>query len=284
MRLGVHVSIAGHIYEAIDRAAALGCDTMQIFSRDPRQWRRSRLKPEDIDEFKKRRQASGISPVFVHIPYLINLASAHSDLYRASIKAYIDDIKECEAIGAEYLVTHMGSHKDSSEQMGLKRITSALNKILDRTKKSPVMILLENTAGAGSWLGYKFEHQRKIIDGIERKDRVGVCFDTCHAYVAGYNIASPKGYKDTIGQLDKIVGLKRLKLIHLNDAQDKLGSHHDRHTHIGKGNIGIEGFRRLVCDKRLKDVPLVLETPKENEDSDKLNLKTVRNLRITNDK
>jgi deoxyribonuclease-4 len=279
MRLGVHVSAAGHIYESITRAAALGCNTMQIFSRDPRQWRKSRLKKEDVEEFKRRRQEHGLAPVFVHIPYLINLASPYHILYRSSIKAHIEDIKEAEALGVEYLVTHMGSHKKTGEAKGIKRITKALNRILDKTKDTKVSILLENTAGSGSWLGYRFEHQRMIIDGIEQQERMGVCFDTCHAFVAGYDLSTPEGYKDTIAQLDSIVGLDKLKLIHLNDAQDEFNSHKDRHEHIGKGKIGIEGFRRLLNDDRLKDAALILETPKDSPEADKLNLATIRSLK-----
>lgn len=276
--MGVQVSIAGHIYEAIDRAAALGCNTMQIFSRDPRQWRKKRLAQDDMEEFKRRRQESGIAPVFVHIPYLANLASPYAVLYRSSIKAYIEDIKETEALGAEYLVTHMGSHKKSGEAIGIKKITSGLNKILERTKKSPVKILLENTAGSGSWLGYKFEHSRQVIDGIEQKNRIGVCFDTCHGYSSGYDLATEQGYQQTISQLEEIVGLERLKLIHLNDTKDRLDSHRDRHEHIGKGKIGLEGFRRLVNDRRLKDAAFILETPKDSDEADKINLAAVRNL------
>lgn len=278
MLLGVHVSIAGHIYEAVARAAALGCNTMQIFPRDPQQWRKTKLKPEDIAEFRRLRSLHRINPVFVHIPYLINLASPYNVLYRGSIKAYIEDIKDCYALGAEYIVTHMGSHKKSGEEKGIKRITSALNKVLEKTKDKPVTVLLENTAGAGSWLGYVFEHQRRIIDSIEDKSRVGVCLDTCHAFAAGYDLATPAGYEQTIKELDGVVGLERLKLVHLNDAQDDLGSHRDRHTHIGKGRIGMEGFKRLLNDKRIKHAAFILETPKETADSDKNNLLTVRKL------
>jgi len=281
MRLGLHVSIAGHIYESITRAEALGCNTMQIFSRDPRQWRRERLSLEDIEEFRRRRQKSKITPVFVHIPYLINLASPYSVLYRDSIKAYIDDILESELLGADYIVTHMGSHKKSGEQKGLKRFTLALNKILERTKKSKVVILLENTSGSGSWLGYKFEHQRQIVDGVEQENRIGICFDTCHGYAAGYDLATAEGLNETINQLDKIVGLNRLKLIHLNDTKDRLSSHRDRHEHIGKGKIGLEGFRHILNERRLKDMPFILETPKDSEDADKVNLAVVRKLPIS---
>ena len=281
MRLGLHVSIAGHIYESITRAEVLGCNTMQIFSRDPRQWRRERLSLEDIEEFRRRRQKSKITPVFVHIPYLINLASPYSVLYRDSIKAYIDDILESELLGADYIVTHMGSHKKSGEQKGLKRFTLALNKILERTKKSKVVILLENTSGSGSWLGYKFEHQRQIVDGVEQENRIGICFDTCHGYAAGYDLATAEGLNGTINQLDKIVGLDRLKLIHLNDTKDRLSSHRDRHEHIGKGKIGLEGFRHIVNERRLKDIPFILETPKDAQEADKVNLAVVRKLPIS---
>ncbi len=278
MLLGVHVSIAGHIYEAITRAAQLDCNTVQIFSRDPRQWRKSKLEAKDIAEFRKRREKSKIEKVFIHIPYLINLASPYNILYRGSIRAYIQDIREAGALGVEYIVTHMGSHKKSGEVQGIKRITQALNKILDKTAKSPVCILLENTSGSGSWLGYKFEHQRLIIDGIEDKSRVGVCFDTCHAYVAGYDLASAEGYKATITEMDELVGIQKLKLVHLNDTKDKFASRKDRHEHIGKGRIGLEGFRRLVSDPRFKNVAFILETPKDSEDADRINLNTVRRL------
>ena len=278
MLLGVHVSIAGHIWESISRAEALGCNVMQIFSRDPRQWRRSKIKAEDIREFRLRREKSGIQKVFIHIPYLINLASPYNVLYQGSLRAYIQDMKEAQDLGADYIVTHMGSHKESGEKQGLKRITVALNRILDKTKDSSVGILLENTSGSGSWLGYKFEHQRQIIEGLENKKRVGVCFDTCHAYTAGFDLSSPEGYSKTIESLDRIVGLKRLKLVHLNDSRDELGSHADRHEHIGKGSLGLEAFRRIVNDPRLSGAAFVLETPKDSDNADKRNLNTVKKL------
>jgi deoxyribonuclease-4 len=278
MLLGVHVSIAGHIWESINRAEALGCNTMQIFSRDPRQWRRSKLKAEDFREFRLLREKSKIEKVFIHIPYLINLASPYNVLYQGSLRAYIQDMQEAEALGADYIVTHMGSHKESGEKQGLKRITVALNRILDKTEGSQVGILLENTSGSGSWLGYKFEHQRQIIDGLENKKRVGICFDTCHAFTAGFDLTRAQGYLKTIESLDRIVGLKRLKLVHLNDSRDELGSHADRHEHIGKGKLGLEAFRRIVNDPRLSGAAFILETPKDSDNADKHNLKTVRKL------
>jgi deoxyribonuclease-4 len=278
MLLGVHVSIAGHIWESIDRAEALGCNVMQIFSRDPRQWRKTKLSSEDIREFRLRREKSKIQKIFIHIPYLINLASPYNVLYQGSLRAYIQDMKEAQALGADYIVTHMGSHKESGEKQGLKRITVALNRILDKTRDSDVGILLENTSGSGSWLGYKFEHQRQIIDGLENKKRMGVCFDTCHAYTAGFDLSSPQGYQETMESLDRVVGLKRLKLVHLNDSRDELGSHADRHEHIGKGSLGLEAFRRIVNDPRLSEAAFILETPKDSDTADKRNLKTVKKL------
>lgn len=278
MLLGVQVSILGRIYEAIDRAKDLGCNTMQMFSRNPREWRHEKLKNEDIEEFIKRKADSKISPLFVHIPYLINLASPYKRLYRNSIKAYIEDIKESELLGADYIVTHMGSHKKKGEDFGIERITEALNIILDKTENLKVNILLENTAGSGSWLGYRFEHQRKIIEGIEDKSRIGICLDTCHAYVAGYDLSTEEGLEETLHEIDNLIGLNRLKLLHLNDAKDRLGSRRDRHEHIGKGKIGLEGFRRIINHPKLKNLPFILETPKKTEEDDVRNLNMVRSL------
>lgn len=280
MLLGVHVSIAGGIYESVSRASALGCTVMQIFARDPRQWRRYRLKRADIREFRKRRAESGIEKVFIHIPYLINLATPDHDLFRSSITAYVQDMREARALGADYIVTHMGSHMKSGEKRGLKKITTALNRILELTDKSEVKILLENTAGAGSWLGYTFEHHKAVIDRIKDKDRIGICLDTCHAYAAGYDLSSPRGYSALIEEIDRTVGLDRLKLVHLNDTRDALNSHRDRHAHIGEGNIGLTGFRRILTDKRLPHTAFILETPKDSDTADALNLRVVRRLTV----
>ncbi|MBN1914076.1 MAG: deoxyribonuclease IV [Candidatus Omnitrophica bacterium] len=278
MILGVHVSAEGKIYESIDRAAALGCNTAQIFSRNPQQWRGNFIDTYDIEEFQKRREKAKIDPFFIHIPYLINLASPNPRLYTVSIEAYIEDIREADELGADYIVTHMGSHKNTTEEAGLKRLTEALNAILEKTKGADVGILLENTAGSGSWLGYKFAHHKKVIQEIRDKARIGLCLDTAHAYLAGYDIATAEGLKQLLDEIEDTVGVDLIKLIHLNDAKDKLGSKHDRHEHIGKGNIGKEGMRRIVNHPKLKKIPFVLETPKDSDDADKMNLKTVRSL------
>jgi deoxyribonuclease IV len=282
MRLGVHVSAAGKIYDAFSRAKDLGCNTMQIFSRNPQQWRDKALAAEDVLEFNKRQAKLDIRPVFIHIPYLINLASPNPRLYAASIEAYIEDVLEAEALKADYIVTHMGSHKKTSEEAGLRRLTRALKRILKETAQTKVGILLENTSGSGSWLGYKFSHQKKVIEGLKGDSRVGLCLDTAHAYLAGYDIATAEGLEALLAEIDKRVGIKLVKLIHLNDARDKLGSLHDVHEHIGKGKIGMEGMKRIINHPALKDIPLILETPKKDPGDDPMNLALVRKLRQSN--
>ncbi|MFC1804853.1 deoxyribonuclease IV [Candidatus Omnitrophota bacterium] len=279
MLLGLHISTGGRLHEAYDRAHELGCNTMQIFARNPQRWRDKFLDAKDIEEFVRRQERFEIKPLFVHISYLINLASPNPRLYEASIDAYIEDILEAHLLKADYIVTHMGSHKQTSEAAGIKRLIKALNTIIERTKNTKVGILLENTAGSGSWLGYKFAHHKEILNGLEHKERVGLCFDTAHAYLAGYNIATKKGLEEVLEEIDKSVGLKLLKLIHLNDAKGKLGSHHDRHDHIGKGGIGAQGMKRIINHPNLRNLPFILETPKEHEGVDEKNLEVVRSLR-----
>jgi deoxyribonuclease-4 len=279
MILGVHVSGEGKIYEAVERAHKLGCNTMQIFSRNPQRWRDDFLEPKDMEEFNKRREKFRISPLFIHIPYLINLASPNPRLYEASIEAYIEDILEAHVLKADYIVTHMGSHKETSEEAGIERLIGALNRILEKTKGANVGILLENTAGSGSWLGYNFSHQKKIISGLNDKRRIGLCLDTAHAYLAGYDISTKEGLAAMLYEIDELVSISLIKLVHLNDAKGKLGSHHDRHENIGKGNIGLEGMKRIINHPKLRNLPFILETPKMTEQADAINLKIVRKLR-----
>ena len=279
MILGAHVSGAGKIYQSLDIARDLGCDTLQIFSRSPQSWRKgSQIAPEDIQEFIARRKKYKINPVFIHISYLINLASPDLRLYHGSIQAYIEDIAEAEKLGADYIVTHMGSHKETSEDAGIKRLIEALNIILEKTKGSKVGILLENTSGSGSWLGYRFYHQHKIIKGLKEKSRVSLCLDTAHAYLAGYDLSTKSGLDKMIVEIDEMVGTKLIKLIHLNDAAGELGCHHDRHDHIGRGYIGMAGMKRIINHPKLKNIPMVLETPKSTPTSDQENLTLVRKL------
>lgn len=277
MRIGVHVSIAGRIYEAIDRGVEINCETIQIFSRNPRGWKVSKLDPKDAEEFKKRKKRSGIFPVLVHIPYLINLATPDSKLRNKSITAYIEDLKRADMLGAEYFVTHLGSHVGTGEEIGIKRFASAMNIILKKAKPK-CMILLENTAGSGNNLGYKFSHMKAIIKGIKDKKRIGVCLDTEHAYGAGYDISTKKGLDKALKEFDKEVGIKRLKAIHFNDSKVGLGSRKDRHEHIGRGKIGKAGMKRIINHAKLRHLPFVMETPKNKPGEDTMNINMARSL------
>ena len=253
---------------------------MQIFSRSPQRWREHALDLQEAAEFRRRCRQQGIELLFIHIPYLINLASPSPRLYEASIRAYIEDVKDAALLGADYIVTHMGSHKKTSEEAGLERYTAALARILRETRGARVGILLENTAGSGSWLGYTFAHHRRIIQGVKYSRRVGVCLDTAHAYLAGYALDTKAGLERLVSDIEKHVGINRLRLIHLNDAAGTCGSRHDRHEHIGSGGIGREGIRRIINHPGLRDLPFILETPRENERAHQLDLGRVRALRF----
>ncbi|MDP3786436.1 MAG: deoxyribonuclease IV [Candidatus Omnitrophota bacterium] len=275
MRLGVHVSIAGHIYEAADRAAQLGCNTFQIFSRNPRGWETTELDPEDAEEFKKRCKSHKISPVVVHIPYLINLCSPEDDLWKKSLDAYIEDIKRADMLGADYFVTHLGSPKGKGIEYGIARFSKGMNEAVTSAKPK-LMILLENTAGSGDSLGSKFEHLKSIMDNVKWK--LGVCLDTAHAFEAGYNDSTEVGLNAMIKQVDKLIGADKIKVVHFNDSKSEFDSHYDRHWHIGKGNIGAQGMRRIINHPKLKDCAFILETPKETDKDDKMNLTAVRKM------
>lgn len=277
MRVGCHVSIGGNIYESVDRAAALGCDTMQIFSRNPRGWQVKPLAKADAEEFKRRRKAKGISPLIVHIPYLINLASPEEKLYKQSIAAYIEDVERADMLGAEYFNTHVGNHKGMGEDFGLDRLGKALDIIIKKSKPK-LMILLENTAGGGSELGYKFKHFKGILKKVRKKEEVGLCLDTCHAYAAGYDLATRKGLEDMLDEIDSLIGLKKLKVLHANDSKAPLGSRIDRHEHIGRGRIGTKGFQAMTRHPVLKKMPFILETPKKRPADDPMNLAKLRQI------
>lgn len=278
LKLGVHVSIAGKIYKSIDRAVELGCNTMQIFSRNPRQWRKAGLSDEDAEIFKSKAKEANVDPVVIHIPYLINLATVNRSFFKITVKDFILDLFEADKLGAEYLVTHPGSYKGGTEKGGLSRVSQALNKILKETKGVKTKILLENTAGSGHWLGYKFSHHRIILEGLNIPESVGICLDTAHAWAAGYKINEPRGLNALLDEIEKEIGLKRLKVIHLNDTQEDLGSLRDRHYDIGAGKIGRSGFDLIVNHPKLKEIPFILETPKDSQDEDRENLKVVRSL------
>ncbi len=277
MLLGVHIPIAGGLLLAVERASRLACSTMQIFSRSPRGGPAPRLTSEDAERFDRERRAAGIEPLAIHGPYIINLASPHPAMWKQSVRLYRQEYARAAQLRAQYLVTHVGSHRGEGEAGGLARVARAMNETLSGTTH-PVMILLENTAGSGQGLGYDFEHLAAIRRGVQAAARVGVCLDTAHLFAAGHPIHTPDGLKRVIESFDRIVGLAHLRLIHLNDSKVPFGSRVDRHWHIGQGHIGLEAFRRIVNHPRLKDVPFILETPKTTDADDRRNLSTVKRL------
>jgi len=279
LRLGVQVSIAGGIHYSIERALNLGCNTMQIFARNPRKFRKSYyLKKEEIEIFKKKLEKSGIFPLIIHSPYVLNLATPKRFLRWITVKEFVLDLIEAEKLGAQYFVTHTGCFKGTTEEKGLKKAVKSLRKILKRTENLKIKILLENTAGSGTWLGYTFSHFHYILKELNFSRRIGVCLDTAHAWSAGFRINTQEGLDNLLEEIERNVGLKRLKVVHLNDTQDELGSRKDRHFHIGKGKIGEEGFSLIINHPSLRELPFILETPKKSEEDDKNNLAVVRRL------
>jgi len=287
-RLGAHLSIAGGLPRAVDRAEASGCQALQIFTKSAGQWRARTLSPEEIGRFRARVAESGIRPVVAHNSYLINVAAAAPALREQSIAALGEEIDRAEALGLDGLVMHPGSYTTGTEDRGLALIADALSALLRARPRGRTMILLEQTAGQGTNLGHRFEHLAAILDRMKRSRRVGVCLDTCHLLAAGYDICSEDGYRRTFEEFDRLVGLDRVKAFHLNDSKKPCGSRVDRHEHIGKGCLGLEPFRMLLNDPRFADLPMLLETPKlESKESlrrsdvdpwDARNLRTLRKL------
>jgi deoxyribonuclease-4 len=279
MRLGAHESIAGGLHKAFDRAQSVGCDAVQIFVKPNRAWAVKPLTEEDIARFQAKAEETSIQPVVGHASYLLNLASPKDDLWRKSCDTLVIELERCEALDVGWLVLHPGSHVGSGEEAGLARVAQGLSKVHAATPGFHAQILLENTAGQGTNLGYSFEHLAWLIEQTREGEQLGVCFDTCHAFAAGYELRTPEGYEATIETFDSVVGLERLKAIHLNDCKGDLGSRKDRHEHIGKGFIGLEGFRHVLNDPRLAGLPGLLETPKGDDlREDRENLAVLRSL------
>ncbi len=277
MKLGFHVSISGGFSLSVQRAFELGCTCMQIFSRNPRGWTVKSLDWNDIAEFKKLREQWSIGPVFVHTNYLINLASQKPDLYEKSIEQLVVDLERTEQLGAEYLVTHLGSASGKDAEWMIERVSRALNLAM-RLHPPQATILLENTAGEKGDIGYELEQVQEVISSLDDARNIGVCYDTCHGFAAGYDIRSKKDVDALAKKIDVTVGLKRLKGMHVNDCLREFGSHVDRHWHIGEGKVGLDGFKILLNHPAFKDVPKIMETPKETEDDDPRNMKTVKSL------
>jgi len=280
VRLGSHMSIAGGVDQAPLRGKEVGCDTIQVFTKSNRQWHAKRLTDREVEAFKANLAATGMGPVVAHDCYLINLAAPGGPLWKKSVAAFRAELERAERLGIPYLVTHPGSHVGAGEAEGIRRVAEALNALHAALPGHRVQVLLETTAGQGTSLGYRFEQLAAILDEVEQPDRVGICLDTCHVFAAGYDIRSQDGYRRTLEELDACLGLRRLKAIHLNDSKGGLGSRVDRHEHIGKGRLGLAPFRHLLNDPRLRRVPMILETPKDDDfiTADRRNLARLRHL------
>jgi deoxyribonuclease-4 len=260
----------------VDRAKNAGCDVFQQFSRNPRGWAYKPLSDDDCDTYRAKIRATGIIPVD-HMPYLPNLASPKPEIYEKSVPALAAELDRCGKLGIPYLVTHLGHHLGDGIAGGRARVIRAINTAIDGSDNS-VMLLLENTAGEKNSVGSSFEHIRGIMDGLDAPERIGICFDTCHAFAAGYELRTEEGIADTLAQFDEQVGIRNLKVVHLNDTKADKGSGLDRHEHIGMGFIGEDGFRCILHHPVFKDLPLVCETPVDERRDDYGNIAKVREL------
>lgn len=280
MLFGAHISVSGGLHKAFARGETVGCQAMQIFSKNERQWQAKPLLDADIAQFRAEQARTGIGPLIVHDSYLINLASPKDDLWDKSSAAFAHELERCDQLGIPYLVTHPGAHTGSGTDCGLSREAEVLNRLFAEGVGGETIVLLETTAGQGTCLGGTFEELAWLLEHVTYPERIGVCVDTCHIFAAGYDFRSEEGYSAVFDRLISLVGSDRIKAFHLNDSKGALGSHRDRHTAIGEGQIGLEGFWRLVNDPRFDGLPMVIETPKEPEElADIQNLTLLRSLR-----
>ena len=285
---GAHLSVAGGLYKAVDSALAMTMDTVQIFTHSPSQWvvkgsgtnwAGTALAEADVGAFRSAVTKAKLNVTVAHDSYLINLAAPGDELFEKSIAAFSNEIERAEQLGLTYLVTHPGAHVGSGEEVGLQRVIVALNRVLKQTRGAKVVVLLETTAGQGTTLGWKFEHLRVLLNGVTEPERVQVCLDTCHVFAAGYGIATKPEYDTTMEEFDRLIGLDRIKLFHVNDSVKGLGSRVDRHAGLCEGQIGCDAFKLLVNDPRFADRPMILETPKENADGEEMDPVNLGRLR-----
>lgn len=273
--------MAGGYYKAVEIAHRAGCDCVQLFTKNNNQWRAKEITPEDVSRFRNALGELGISHPIAHDSYLINLASPDKALWRKSVDAFVVELRRAEQLGIPYVVAHPGAYTTSSEALGLRAIIRALNEVHRQVKEISSKCLLETTAGQGTNLGWRFEHLATILDGVKDPERVGVCFDTCHVFAAGYSMETEKQYKSTMREFNKVVGVNQIKAFHFNDSKTEFGSRVDRHAGIGRGCMGKEPFRFLLNDRRFRKIPMYLETPKGEENGkelDVINLQTLRRL------
>lgn len=281
-RFGAHMSIAGGLHLAFERGAAVGCDCLQVFVKNQRQWSAPPLTDEAVTQWSEARQKYELEPVIAHDTYLINLAAPDETIWEKSVNAFADELERCEALGIKGLVTHPGSHLGQGEASGIRRIAKAINAVHRRTRGYAVRTLLETTAGQGTNIGHRFEHLAEIVRRVRQPERIGVCVDTCHIFSAGYDLITDDGYASTFEELDQVIGLDRIVCFHLNDSRKPLGSRVDRHELIGQGKIGRKAFKRLVNDPRFARLPMILETPKGEDsrgrDNDRVTIQKLRRM------
>lgn len=283
LMLGAHFSIAKGLHRAVYEASEHQCDTLQIFTKNANSWKEKILSKTEASLFKKAKEDTGITIIASHTSYLINLASPEKEKLEKSCGALEQEMIRSSMLNLSFVVLHPGSHMKSGEKDGIQRIAEGLNSIFSRDNGNYPVLLLETTAGQGSSVGHTFENIAALIDGMEQKKKIGVCMDTSHIFAAGYDIRNKKTYQKTLNDFDTIIGLKYLKLIHLNDSKKDLGTRVDRHENIGEGFIGIRAFELIMNDKRLADIPKIIETPKDkqNRDADMKNLNRLRKLMVS---
>ena len=279
MMVGLHVSISGSIDRAVDNAMSLKCTAFQIFTKSPRVWAFKNLVDKEVEGFKKKLAGSNIDQyaVCVHMPYLPNLSSPKKDLYNKSLRALINEVRRCGALGVPYLVIHLGSHLGAGTEVGIKNLVNACNTAVEMVNNDSI-ILLENTAGTKNSIGSRFEELKEILEGLEPRQRFGICLDTCHAFAAGYDLRGKDSLDDVIASFDKNIGMKELRIVHLNDSKGDLNCNKDRHEHIGLGYIGDKGFKELLANNEINELPLILETPIDGRRDDVGNLEKIREL------
>ena len=261
MYIGAHVKSSGGVWSAVDNGLAIGAEALQFFAGSPRTWRPMSYKDEDAAKFREARAASPIRFVVIHTIYLINLATTNEDFYEKSVTSLVGAVVAAEQLGADAIVTHIGSHQGAGFEAGLERVRVALTRALDEASDSRVRVLLENTAGAGDTMGVDFQQLAAMIDAVGGDPRVGLCLDTCHLFAAGYDLRTGTGLDEAVKALDDACGLERLVMLHLNDSMTPLGSNRDRHDNIGEGHIGLDGFRHIVNHPAFAGLPGILEVP-----------------------
>ncbi|HKI31102.1 MAG TPA: deoxyribonuclease IV [Gemmataceae bacterium] len=277
---GAHMSVAGGYHNALLAARDHDCAAVQLFTKNSNQWAARELTDDEVRLFRRTLRQTKVKQTIAHDSYLINLASPKEELFRKSVEAFVVEMERAEALGLRYLVAHPGSHAGTDEETGLRNVARALDEVHRRCAGFRVRVLLETTAGQGQCLGHRFEQLAHVLGAVAEPERLGVCFDTCHVFAAGYPLAPEDDYRETMAAFDRVIGLKRLRVFHVNDSKRPLGSRVDRHAHVGRGCLGLEPFRLLVNDPRFRDRPMILETPKEEEgqDMDAINLAVLRGL------